>query len=296
MSGRRRYRSLESTSFSAKKRGLSPNSESQTLENLKSNPFTTNRNRLSPDLLLETPARIEPNEGAKNPSIESTPLNTYRTRSQFSPDPEPDFGDLSRIGCRDGAKKLNLESTPFSTNRSCFSPDLELEIPARIENKEGAKKLILEPTSELIVGLVIDDLIHQMVEKNLDSGQENYDDMQNFFTSRIEIICKVSYEESYHTSEAMIKACKEAFPCPNRDLRAQYITALEVERKKNNYNLPKFHAKSAQNQANSWLLDFRRSLHSQLSQKVKHKQKNLYRFSEIVDLIVSYLHHTADTV
>ena len=65
---------------------------------------------------------------------------------------------------------MNLESTPFSTKRSCFSPELEFETPAQIENREGAKKLILEPTSELIVGLVIDDLIHQIVDENLDSG------------------------------------------------------------------------------------------------------------------------------
>ena len=79
---------------------------------------------------------------------------------------------------------------------------------------------------------------------------------------------------------SLLKACKNTFPCPNRDLRAQYLRALEVERKKNNNNLPAAsNANSAQDKDNNtWLLDFRRSLHSQLSQNVKHKQGHLYRY------------------
>ena len=78
----------------------------------------------------------------------------------------------------------------------------------------------------------------------------------------------------------LLKACKNTFPCPNRDLRAQYLRALEVERKKNNNNLPAAsNANSAQDKDNNtWLLDFRRSLHSQLSHNVKHKQGHLYRY------------------
>jgi len=138
----------------------------------------------------------------------------------------------------------------------------------------------------------------QQTPPPLDQGQENYDEIHTFFTSRIQNICKLSYGESRKVSDAMIEACKNTFPCPNRDLRAQYLRALEVERKKNNNNLPAAsNANSAQDKDNNtWLLDFRRSLHSQLSQNVKHKQGHLYSFSEIVDLILSYLLEPVNTV
>jgi len=164
----------------------------------------------------------------------------------------------------------------------------------------------LEPTTELIVGLVIDDLIKQSIDRILDPEQENYNEMHTFFTSRIQSVCKLSFDESRTVSDAMLKACKEAFPCPDRDLRAQYLRALEAdERKKDNNNLPTSHddngskvtlPNSAQDQADNWLLDFRRSLHAQLTRKVKNKQGHLYSFSEIVDLLLSYLLYSANTI
>ena len=69
--------------------------------------------------------------------------------------------------------------------------------------------------------------------------------MNAHFTSRIQKICKLDFGESFVVANAMLKACKEAFPCPNRDLRAQYLRALEDERKKDNNNLPKPYANSA---------------------------------------------------
>ena len=58
------------------------------------------------------------------------------------------------------------------------------------------------------------------------SGQWNYDDMNAHFTSRIQKICKLDFGESFVVANAMLKACKEAFPCLNRDLRAQYERAM----------------------------------------------------------------------
>ena len=40
--------------------------------------------------------------------------------------------------------------------------------------------------------------------------------MHGHFTSRIQKICKLSSDESLTVANAMIKACKEAFPCLNR--------------------------------------------------------------------------------
>ena len=40
--------------------------------------------------------------------------------------------------------------------------------------------------------------------------------MHGHFTSRIQKICKLSSDESLIVANAMIKACKEAFPCLNR--------------------------------------------------------------------------------
>ena len=68
---------------------------------------------------------------------------------------------------------------------------------------------------------------------------------------------------------AMIKACKEAFPCLNSDLRAHYLSAkVELEERKENNN----------NAQEPWLLDLRQFIHSQLSEKVQEKQANLYRY------------------
>lgn len=97
--------------------------------------------------------------------------------------------------------------------------------------------------------------------------------MQAHFTSRIEKICKSSSDETQTLANAMIKACKEAFPCLC-DLRAHYLSAkMELEGLKENNN------------NNIWLLDFRQSIHSQLSKKLK---KNEASCSEIVDLILSF--------
>ena len=123
----------------------------------------------------------------------------------------------------------------------------------------------------------------------------NYDSMHAHFTLRIQKICKLSSVESLIIANAMINACKEAFPCLNSDLRAHYLSAkMELEGLKENNNniLPNFPSKVMVSGAKSapelWLLDFRQYLHSQLSEKVQDKQANLYSFSEIVDLIISY--------
>lgn len=154
--------------------------------------------------------------------------------------------------------------------------------------------------SENHVGLIIEDLVKQICDKAAESEKWNYESMHAHFTSRIQKICKLSSAESLTVANAMIKACKEAFPCLNSDLRAHYLSAkMELEGLKENNNndiLPNFSederskvmvsgAKSAQE---LWLLDFRQSIHSQLSKKVQDKQANLYSFSEIVDLILSY--------
>ena len=99
--------------------------------------------------------------------------------------------------------------------------------------------------------------------------------MHAHFTSRIEKICNLSSDESLTVANAMIKASKEAFPCLNSDLRAHYLSAkMKLEGLKENNN-----------DDTIWLLEFRQSIHSQLSQKA---QKNQACCSEIVDLILSY--------
>lgn len=231
--------------------------------------FSANKRGFSPDPEFEPPARKERRESI----FDESPVRHKSPITQTEPQ----------------------KPSVFSQSVPAIRENLDNRKPT-----EGTKKLNLEPTPELIVGLVIDDLIKQIIDESLDPGQEDYNDIHTFFTSRIQRICKFSYDESHRVSDAMLEACKEAFPCPNRDLRAQYLRALEDERKKDNNNLPKPYANSApcaQDQDNSWLLDFRRSLHAQLSQKVKHKQRQLYSFSEIVDLILSYLlNDSANTV
>ena len=99
--------------------------------------------------------------------------------------------------------------------------------------------------------------------------------MHAHLTSRIQKICNLSSDVSLTVANAMIKACKEAFPCLNSDLRAHYLSAkMKLEGLEENNN-----------DDTIWLLEFRQSIHSQLSQKV---QKNQACCSEIVDLILSY--------
>ena len=120
---------------------------------------------------------------------------------------------------------------------------------------------------------------NQVRDKAAESEKWNYDSMHAHFLSRIHKICKLSSAESLTVANAMIKACKEAFPCLNSDLRAHYLSAkVELEERKENNN----------NAQEPWLLDLRQFIHSQLSEKVQEKQAKLYSFCEIVDLIVSY--------
>jgi len=244
--------------------------------------FSSNKRGFSPNPEFESPARKERKETVSTESTVSqkTPLTQSEPQK---PSPNESY----------------IKTHSFSQSEPTLRENFASRKPTEV-----TKTLNLEPTPELIVGLVIDDLIKQIIDKSLDPGQENYNDMHTFFASRIQSVCKLSFDESRTVSDAMLKACKEAFPSPNRDLRAQYLSALEAERKKDNNNLPKSHddngskvmvANSAQDQANNWLVDFRRSLHAQLTLKVKHKQGHLYSFSEIVDLILSYLLCSANT-
>jgi hypothetical protein len=112
--------------------------------------------------------------------------------------------------------------------------------------------------------------------------------MHAHLTSRIQKICNLSSDESLTVANAMIKACKEAFPCLNSDLRAHYLSAkMELEGLKensNNTSLPSFsddersNVSVAENDQEPWLFDLRQSIHSQLSEKVQDKQANLYRY------------------
>ena len=137
------------------------------------------------------------------------------------------------------------------------------------------------------------------IDKVVESEKWNYDSMHAHFILRIQKIDKLSSTESLIVANAMIKACKEAFPCLNSDLRAHYLSAImESEGRKGNNNiLPRcffYDERSnimvsvAKNAQEPWLLDLRQFIHSQLSEKVQDKLENLYTFCEIVDLIVSY--------
>ena len=66
----------------------------------------------------------------------------------------------------------SLSKLPLNLNLlaiSDLSEDLDDE-----KSTERTKKLNLEPTPELIVGLVLDDLIKQISEKSLDPGKHSF--------------------------------------------------------------------------------------------------------------------------
>jgi hypothetical protein len=100
---------------------------------------------------------------------------------------------------------------------------------------------------------------------------KDYDEMFSFFATRIRAVCGLEIKESFLLALSMVKACKMAFPQFDRDIRSQYVKALrqakelEVEVEANE-----------QYCAEPTLLEFRQSCHSQLLQKVGHKEN--YRF------------------
>ena len=86
--------------------------------------------------------------------------------------------------------------------------------------------------------------------------------MLAFFVKKIQAVCQLDFSDAFKLASAMIKACKTAFPRFDRDLRRQYLVAEQndkVETINNNH---------------FELYGLRESLHSQLRDKVKHKEPN----------------------
>ena len=64
------------------------------------------------------------------------------------------------------------------------------------------------------------------------ADKNNYDDMHAHFAYRIQKVMKLSLSQSFEMATGMIKACKEAFPSFQNDLRVQYLEAVEDENNK----------------------------------------------------------------
>lgn len=292
---------------------------------------------------FDSPPRKESKETKSRESSSKKSSHTKSESQKRSIFDSPTRGESPETTSRETSKKTsNTESESKRSKLESTKPPMEppapkkpkpsstqmapiLETESDIQNKKSksTKPPILEqPTSDLVVALIIDELIKQIFDKRAESENQvgliiedlvkqicdkaaesekwNYESMHGHFTSRIQKICKLSSDESLIVANAMIKACKEAFPCLNSDLRAHYLSAkMELEGLKENNNnniLPNFSdderskvmVSGAKSSQELWLLDFRQSIHSQLSEKVQEKQANLYSFSEIVDLILSY--------
>lgn len=94
------------------------------------------------------------------------------------------------------------------------------------------------------------------------TDREEYDSMMAFFAKRIQAVCQLELGEAFKLASAMIKACKEAFPRFDHDLRRQYVEAEENDEIVviNNNRLE--------------LFGLRESLHSQLRSRVAKKGPN----------------------
>lgn len=88
--------------------------------------------------------------------------------------------------------------------------------------------------------------------------------MCDHFSSRIQEVLHYDPEDSIDMAVAMVQACQETFPSIQNDLLPLYFAALETEKELSENNNEK--------EFQSDLLEFRRLLHSRLTEKVKEKQ------------------------
>ena len=92
--------------------------------------------------------------------------------------------------------------------------------------------------------------------------RDAYDSMMAFFANKIQVVCQIHLGDAFKLATAMIKACKEAFPQFDRDLKRQYLEA-ELNDKVETINNNHFE-----------IYGLRESLHAQLRAKVKQKDPN----------------------